>query len=89
MQNQVYTPFVYHKTERSEKAADVLLSIIRPLLKANTSCLREKVQILIQSLSRPARHALFHRYNVPVLARGDDRDQTDINNLINSIENQI
>lgn len=80
------TPFVYRKTPENETAADTILSIARPMLKSN---LRKKVEILLQSLSRVVRHALFDRFDIDVSGPVDDRSECLVEKLMQAIEKPV
>lgn len=84
MQNS--TPFVYRPELKSEKVTDDLLKIIKPQLRAKTSCLRELVITLISHLSRKARHALYYRYEIDISGVTHDADIRAVENLVRSIE---
>lgn len=81
------TPFVYRKNPENEKAADTILSIARPMLKKTD--LREKVEILLQSLSRVVRHALYARFDIDISDVVDDRESCVINRLMAAIEKPV
>lgn len=72
-------PFKYYPKPEVERATDVLLRMLRAMVKVPT--LIEDVEIIIQSLNREIRHAFYYRFNVPITAV-DDRDINMVRGLV-------
>lgn len=88
-------PFTYRKSDEAEKAADLIEEFIilmndkddtAPTGENKTLFEHEEKVILLQSLSRIVRHALFARHNVDVSGVTDDREAAIINTLLTRME---